>query len=75
MLLETQILIINLKLIILKTLEAIPEHVRKFGAKVNVGIFFFFFYKIKFGVEWEWDLKLGFFRELAPEIVVVSDVI
>lgn len=75
MLLETQILIINLKLIILKTLEAIPEHVRKFGAKVNVGIFFFFFYKIKFGVELEWDLKLGFFRELAPEIVVVSDVI
>lgn len=73
MLLETQILIINLKLIILKTLEAIPEHVRKFGAKVNVGIFFF--YKIKFGVELEWDLKLGFFRELAPEIVVVSDVI
>lgn len=71
MLLETQILIINLKLIILKTLEAIPEHVRKFGAKVN----FFFFNKIKFGVEWEWDLKLGFFRELAPEIVVVSDVI
>lgn len=70
MLLETQIFIINLKLIILKTLEAIPEHVRKFGAKV-----IFFFYKIKFGVEWEWDLKLGFFRELAPEIVVVSDVI